>query len=77
MTPPSSEPAEGSTSVAAGSSPMELTQALKTVTAAGKSAYADVSNIPTPFSGHKRWVPEVAEDAPHDPHSYFPMLLVK
>ncbi|EIN11982.1 NADH dehydrogenase 21 kDa subunit [Punctularia strigosozonata HHB-11173 SS5] len=30
--------------------------------------------LPTPF---KKWVPQEAENAPHDPHSYFPMILVK
>jgi hypothetical protein len=36
------------------------------------------SNLPptlaTPF---KKWVPQQVEDAPHDPHAYFPMILVK
>ncbi|KDQ57611.1 hypothetical protein JAAARDRAFT_58199 [Jaapia argillacea MUCL 33604] len=26
---------------------------------------------------HKRWIPQETENAPHDPHSYFPMSLVK
>lgn len=30
--------------------------------------------IPTAF---RRWIPERAPDAPHDPDSYFPMVLYK
>lgn len=30
--------------------------------------------LPTSF---KRWKPEAAPDAPHDPHSYFPMALIR
>ncbi|KAF8491259.1 NADH dehydrogenase [Gautieria morchelliformis] len=80
VAPPTSEPGENaseSTSITPTSASMELTQALKILASAGKTAYTDVSHIPTPVSGHRKWVPEQAEDAPHDPHSYFPMLLVK
>lgn len=31
-------------------------------------------SLPTPF---KKWKPQAAPDAPHDPHAYFPMILVK
>ncbi|KAF5321828.1 hypothetical protein D9619_001813 [Psilocybe cf. subviscida] len=30
--------------------------------------------LPTPF---KRWVPTLSPDAPHDPHTYFPMSLYR
>lgn len=61
----------------ASTEPKELTEAIQILSSLGKSIYTDVSNIPTPPSAHKRWVPEYAEDAPHDPHAYFPMKLVK
>jgi len=32
---------------------------------------------PTPPTPFKRWIPERAPDAPHDPNAYFPMILVK
>lgn len=56
---------------------MELTQALNTIAAAGKSPFTNISHIPTPVSSHPKWVPQRVEDAPHDPDSYFPMVLVK
>ncbi|KAI0745697.1 21 kDa subunit of NADH dehydrogenase [Earliella scabrosa] len=55
---------------------MDLTQAIATITSARK-AYSESKLPPTPPLAFKRWRPERVEDAPHDPHSYFPMILVK
>ena len=56
--------------------PVDLTAAIATITQAGK-VFSE-SKLPPSFpTSFKRWKAERAEDAPHDPHSYFPMLLVK
>lgn len=55
---------------------VDLTAAIATITSA-KKAYSESKLPPTPPSSFKRWRPERAPDAPHDPHAYFPMLLVK
>ena len=55
---------------------MDLTQAIITVTSISP-LYTEAKlppKVPTPF---KRWRPERAPDAPHDPNAYFPMLLYK
>ena len=55
---------------------VDLTQAIATV-ASTTPVYSEAQlppKIPTPF---KRWRPELAPDAPHDPNAYFPMLLYK
>ncbi|KAI0743600.1 21 kDa subunit of NADH dehydrogenase [Daedaleopsis nitida] len=57
-------------------SAVDLTQAIATIAAARK-AYHESKLPPTPPNAFKKWRPERAEDAPHDPHAYFPMLLVK
>lgn len=54
----------------------DLTQAIAIV-ASTTPVYSQVKlppKVPTPF---KRWRPERAPDAPHDPNAYFPMLLYK
>ncbi|CCM05703.1 uncharacterized protein FIBRA_07935 [Fibroporia radiculosa] len=56
--------------------PMDLTAAIATITSASK-AYSASKLPPTPPIPHARWVPERAEDAPHDPSAYFPMLMYK
>ncbi|KAI0355638.1 21 kDa subunit of NADH dehydrogenase [Trametes cingulata] len=55
---------------------LDLTQAIATITSARK-AYSESKLPPAPPIPFKRWRPQLAEDAPHDPHAYFPMLLVK
>lgn len=55
---------------------VDLTQAIVTVTSISP-LYSEGKlppKVPTPF---KRWRPERAPDAPHDPNAYFPMLLYK
>ncbi|CAL1707080.1 unnamed protein product [Somion occarium] len=55
---------------------VDLTAAIATISSARK-AYSESNlppKVPTPF---KRWIPERAPDAPHDPTAYWPMLLVK
>lgn len=55
----------------------ELTEALQILSSLGKTNFSNASTIPTPVSAHKRWDPEYAEDAPHDPNAYFPMRMIK
>ncbi|EKM54264.1 uncharacterized protein PHACADRAFT_97480 [Phanerochaete carnosa HHB-10118-sp] len=56
--------------------PVDLTAAIFTITQASK--IFSESKLPPSFpTSFKRWKAERAEDAPHDPSSYFPMLLVK
>lgn len=55
---------------------VDLTQAIDTI-ASISPLYTEANlplKVPTPF---KRWRPERAPDAPHDPNAYFPMLLYK
>ncbi|KAH9998446.1 21 kDa subunit of NADH dehydrogenase [Russula compacta] len=54
----------------------DLSEAIGTISAARK-VYSTSSLPPTPPTPFKRWVPERAPDAPHDPNAYFPMILVK
>jgi hypothetical protein len=56
--------------------PVELSTAIEMVVSAGKIFSEDnlPPALPTPF---KKWVPQRAPDAPHAPHSYFPMSLYK
>lgn len=67
----SSAPVEASKSA-----PVDLTTAITEVTSANKvySAAKLPPRLPSPF---KRWHPELAPDAPHDPNAYFPMVLYK
>ncbi|KAH9961233.1 NUZM, NADH-ubiquinone oxidoreductase 21.3 kDa subunit [Russula dissimulans] len=55
---------------------LDLSEAIGAISVARK-AYSASSLPPTPPTPFKRWVPERAPDAPHDPNAYFPMLLVK
>jgi len=65
------------TSVPATTTPrLGLSEAISTIGAARK-AYATSALPPTPPTPFKRWVPQHAPDAPHDPNAYFPMILVK
>ncbi|KIJ67721.1 hypothetical protein HYDPIDRAFT_173518 [Hydnomerulius pinastri MD-312] len=55
---------------------MDLAGAITTITSATQ-VYSTAKlppKVPTPF---KKWKPELAPDAPHDPNAYFPMLLYK
>lgn len=55
--------------------PQELTQ---TITKLASSKVFSESNLPPAITTpYKKWRPQRAEDAPHDPHAYFPMILVK
>ncbi|KAI0341923.1 21 kDa subunit of NADH dehydrogenase [Trametopsis cervina] len=55
---------------------VDLTEAIATI--AGEQKTYSESKLPPVFpTSFKRWKAERAEDPPHDPHSYFPMLLVK
>ncbi|TCD64162.1 hypothetical protein EIP91_004475 [Steccherinum ochraceum] len=71
-------PAEGEQASvpAAPKEPVDLTAAIATVTSTAK-AFSETHLPPTLPTAFKRWVPEFAPDAPHDPDSYFPMKLVK
>ncbi|KAI0277422.1 21 kDa subunit of NADH dehydrogenase [Russula aff. rugulosa BPL654] len=57
-------------------SQLGLTEAIGAISTARK-AYSASSLPPTPPTPFKRWIPERAPDAPHDPNAYFPMILVK
>ncbi len=55
---------------------VDLTEAIATVV--GEQKTFTETRLPPRFpTSFKRWKAERVEDAPHDPHSYFPMLLVK
>ncbi|OBZ68179.1 NADH-ubiquinone oxidoreductase 21 subunit [Grifola frondosa] len=56
--------------------PIDLTAAIATIGAA-RQAYSESKLPPTIPIPYKRWRPERAADAPHDPDSYFPMLMFK
>ncbi|GLB37092.1 putative nadh-ubiquinone oxidoreductase [Lyophyllum shimeji] len=73
LAPPTEEtPGVPATAAAA----VDLTEAISTITIANK-VYTESKLPPSIPTHHKRWVPERAADAPHDPHSYFPMDLYK
>ena len=55
---------------------LNLTEAIGAISTARKT-YSASSLPPTPPTPFKRWIPERAPDAPHDPNAYFPMILVK
>ncbi|KAG6900537.1 hypothetical protein C0993_009114 [Termitomyces sp. T159_Od127] len=61
---------------AASEVPVDLTEAIACITTAQK-VYSESRLPPSLPVPHKRWIPERAPDAPHDPHSYFPMQLYK
>ncbi|KAJ7497287.1 NUZM, NADH-ubiquinone oxidoreductase 21.3 kDa subunit [Mycena latifolia] len=56
--------------------PVDLSVAISSVTERQK-VYTMAKLPPTLPTPRKRWVPQLAPDAPHDPHGYFPMLLYK
>jgi hypothetical protein len=56
--------------------PVELTEAIASITSAQK-VYSESKLPPTLPVPHKRWVPEVAPDVPHDRHAYFPMSMYR
>lgn len=58
------------------STALELTAAIAAITSS-KKVYSESKLPPTLPTSYKRWKPEWAPDAPHDPHAYFPMKLVK
>ncbi|VDB95960.1 unnamed protein product [Peniophora sp. CBMAI 1063] len=57
--------------------PSELAQAIQQLGSNGKKVFTESKLPPLPPNAFKRWVPERAEDAPHEKYAYFPMLLVK
>ncbi|KAJ7647344.1 21 kDa subunit of NADH dehydrogenase [Roridomyces roridus] len=56
--------------------PVDLSVAISSITQKQK-VYSLAKLPPTLPIPRKRWVPELAPNAPHDPHGYFPMLLYK
>ncbi|KAF8210264.1 NADH dehydrogenase 21 kDa subunit [Mycena galopus ATCC 62051] len=56
--------------------PVDLSVAIQSITQSQK-VYSVTSLPPTLPTSRKRWVPQLAENAPHDPEGYFPMLLYK
>ena len=57
--------------------PVDLTAAIATVTQEAGKVFSEAKLPPSFPTSYKRWKAERAEDPPHDPASYFPMLLVK
>jgi hypothetical protein len=55
---------------------VDLVTAIKEVTATNK-VFSTAKLPPRIPSSFKRWTPELAPDAPHDPNAYFPMILYK
>jgi len=55
---------------------MDLTAAIGAISTARK-AYSESKLPPVLPTSFKRWAPQRAPDAPHDPAAYFPMILVK
>ena len=72
-------PAEGEhehKDVAVTKEPVDLTSAIATLSTAAQ--IFSETNLPPSFkTSYPRWRPTRAEDAPHDPNAYFPMILVK
>ncbi|KAJ7725831.1 NUZM, NADH-ubiquinone oxidoreductase 21.3 kDa subunit [Mycena maculata] len=56
--------------------PVDLSVAISSITQKQK-VYSLAKLPPTLPTSRKRWVPQLAPDAPHDPHGYFPMVLYK
>lgn len=74
--PPDSKGEDSSPVPVAPREVLELSAAISTITSAQK-VYTESKLPPTPPTPFKRWVPELAPDAPHDPNAYFPMVLYK
>ncbi|KIP11616.1 hypothetical protein PHLGIDRAFT_27843 [Phlebiopsis gigantea 11061_1 CR5-6] len=73
---PVAEGEEGTKEVAKAPAPVDLTAAISTIAQEGK-VFSESKLPPSYPTSFKRWKAEQVEDAPHDPNSYFPMLLVK
>jgi hypothetical protein len=56
--------------------PLDLSMAISSITSAGK-VYSESKLPPSMPTAYKRWKPELAPVAPHDPTTYFPMVLYK
>jgi hypothetical protein len=70
-------PTEEKSSVPAAPQPtLDLSEAIATITSMQK-VYSESKLPPALPVPYKRWIPERAPDAPHDPHAYFPMLLYR
>ncbi|KAI0032249.1 NADH dehydrogenase subunit [Vararia minispora EC-137] len=75
---PPAEGAGASTSIPATTeAPSELAKTIQTLASKGTKPFSASNLPPQPPSAFTRWVPERTPDAPHDPHAYFPMILVK
>ncbi|OCH93081.1 NUZM, NADH-ubiquinone oxidoreductase 21.3 kDa subunit [Obba rivulosa] len=61
---------------AAAKEPVDLVQAIAHITSS-KKIFTESRLPPKLPIPHKRWIPERAPDAPHDPAAYFPMLMFK
>ncbi|KAF7376138.1 21 kDa subunit of NADH dehydrogenase [Mycena sanguinolenta] len=55
---------------------VDLSVAIQGITQSQK-VYTLANLPPTLPTSRRRWVPQLAENAPHDPNGYFPMLLYK
>ncbi|KAJ6586914.1 NUZM, NADH-ubiquinone oxidoreductase 21.3 kDa subunit [Mycena vulgaris] len=55
---------------------LDLSVAISSITQ-NQKVYSMAKLPPTLPTSRKRWVPQLAPNAPHDPHGYFPMLLYK
>ena len=75
MAAPNAENKQATTPVAPTQVP-ELTDAIATIYTE-KPMYTEGSFPPSLPSAFKKWKPQAAPNAPHDPNSYFPMTLVK
>jgi hypothetical protein len=53
-----------------------LVTAIEEVTSAN-NVFSTAKLPPRLPSSFRRWTPELAPDAPHDPNAYFPMVLYK
>ena len=53
---------------------VDLSQAIATITGATK-VYSEAKLPPSLPIPHGRWTPKRSEDAPHDVHGYWPMVL--
>ncbi|EPQ57459.1 NADH dehydrogenase [Gloeophyllum trabeum ATCC 11539] len=74
--PSEAKEGEQSSVPATSKAPVDLTSAIATITSARK-AYSESKLPPQLPIPYRKWVPQRAEDAPHDPNAYFPMILVK
>jgi hypothetical protein len=75
---PPADGAEAKASVpAAIETSTELSQAIQTLASKGVKQFSMTNLPPRLPTAFERWVPEKQPDAPHEEHSYFPMILVK